>query len=354
MNYPFKLIDETGQSQTPIADARIWDWLHPKSVVLEPHAGSGALSCLISKRLLSSKTHVAVGHVQSLSTNRDKNHLFYQVSEPMSFWAIQQKFGLTFTCLVYPTEEFLKTNLPYIGQFDTIFVKPVVDLSAYGFVEVADAVWKKGDLSPPIDLDGLPHFGFSYGVDEKNLRIDHTTLERDEQKDAWKHVPHDATVLELGGRYGTVSCVISKKLADPTRHVAIECDQSVISILERNREANGGQFNIEYGYISNKPGRIIYNHLGTRCVESDSGEVPTLSFWQLQKKYNCVFDCLIADIEGGMERFVRDNKGYLGQFKMIYYEQDEPSHCNYEYVKQTLHELGFKCVKHGFHTLYVR
>ena len=67
-------------------------------------------------------------------------------------------------------------------------------------------------------IDRIPY------VDEHNTVIDHRTHERNEQELALRFIPRDATVLELGARYGTVSCVINSILNDPTRHVAVDPD----------------------------------------------------------------------------------------------------------------------------------
>ena len=71
--------------------------------------------------------------------------------------------------------------------------------------------------------------------------------EAEEQFLVRKYIPKDAKVLELGARYGTVSCVLSEVLDDPTQHVAVEPDSSVIEALTKNRDTNGGKFHIFEG-----------------------------------------------------------------------------------------------------------
>ena len=56
-------------------------------------------------------------------------------------------------------------------------------------------------------------------------------FEKEEQMLIRTYIPSDATVLEMGARYGTVSCVISQVLNDPTKHVAVEPDSTVIEAL---------------------------------------------------------------------------------------------------------------------------
>src|SRR6056300_408093 len=77
-----------------------------------------------------------------------------------------------------------------------------------------------------------------------------TDYEKEEQFLVRTYLPRDAQVLELGARYGTVSCVISEVLQDPTKHVAVEPDPSVIEALLHNREENGGKFHIFNGIVS--------------------------------------------------------------------------------------------------------
>jgi hypothetical protein len=59
-----------------------------------------------------------------------------------------------------------------------------------------------------------------------------------------KYVAEDATVLELGGCLGVVSCLVNRILADPRRHVVFEAHPQVAPILEANRARNGCQFQV--------------------------------------------------------------------------------------------------------------
>ena len=87
---------------------------------------------------------------------------------------------------------------------------------------------------------------------DRNNEPANVEYEAEEQLLVRTYIPKDARVLELGARYGTVSCVISEVLDDPTQHVAVEPDQSVIEALQKNRDANGGKFHIFEGVVSKK------------------------------------------------------------------------------------------------------
>ena len=71
--------------------------------------------------------------------------------------------------------------------------------------------------------------------DENDKDIDTNALEKPEQYLAEIYIPKDATVLEMGARYGTVSCVINKRLKDPTKQVSVEPDERVLKALEKKR-----------------------------------------------------------------------------------------------------------------------
>lgn len=163
-------------------------------------------------------------------------------------------------------------------------------------------------------------------VNEKGGSVD-IDFEKDEQTLVKKYIPADGKVLELGARYGTVSCVLSQILNLP--HVAVEPDTNVIQALEKNRENNGGKFHIFNGVVSKKNFSIKFidksldpSGYGTHTVLSDTPSLNTLSLEELQKKYDIEFDCLVADCEGFLFQFFEENPWFLNQLRVIIYEQD--------------------------------
>ena len=188
-------------------------------------------------------------------------------------------------------------------------------------------------------------------------------FEKEEQVLVRKYLPKDATVLELGARYGTVSCVISEILNDPTRHVAVEPDVSVIESLEKNRDANGGKFYIYNGVVS-KFGyninfidpKMEYAEYGTYTKKTDNPTINNISLKQIQEKYNMTFDYLIADCEGFLYDFIEENEWFLEQINGIIYEQDgipwKEMIPKYEEIDKILEKYGFKLVHTVPHQTY--
>ena len=74
--------------------------------------------------------------------------------------------------------------------------------------------------------------------DENNRTINTVTTEAEEQRLAGIYVSPDATVLELGARYGTVTCAISRNLTNKNNLVTVEPDSRVWAALESNLARN--------------------------------------------------------------------------------------------------------------------
>jgi precorrin-6B methylase 2 len=88
--------------------------------------------------------------------------------------------------------------------------------------------------------------------DFKGNKINTNVIEHDEQQIANKFISQNDIVLELGARYGSVSCIINSKLNNKYNQVVVEPDKRVWDALEQNRERNNCKFNIVKGFISNK------------------------------------------------------------------------------------------------------
>ncbi|NBP65533.1 MAG: hypothetical protein EBU66_12845, partial [Bacteroidetes bacterium] len=90
-------------------------------------------------------------------------------------------------------------------------------------------------------------------VDEHNNKIDNARIENTEQLQANTYIKPDAVVLELGARYGSVSCIINSKLNNRSNQVSVEPDSRVWNPLEKNMAKYGCKFHILKGVISNTP-----------------------------------------------------------------------------------------------------
>ena len=194
--------------------------------------------------------------------------------------------------------------------------------------------------------------------DENNNKINHLEQERDEQLDAFVFLDKNSTVLELGARYGTVSCLINRILTNKENHVAVEPELGVIDALTKNRDSQECKFHIFNGVVSKKLVDIIPGGYGTMTIPNENiheSSIVSMTLDRLQEKYSLKFDVIVADCEGCICQFTEEND--MSQFKMILLEKDQCGICNYEKVETHLKNLGFLKIReylyYVFRTVYI-
>jgi len=81
-------------------------------------------------------------------------------------------------------------------------------------------------------------------IDFNGNKVDIEHIEKTEQDLAKQYILENDIVLELGARYGSVSCVINSKLNNKKNQVVVEPDDRVWDALEKNKVNNNCEFNI--------------------------------------------------------------------------------------------------------------
>lgn len=183
--------------------------------------------------------------------------------------------------------------------------------------------------------------------------FDHTAVEVEEQRLARKYIAMDAVVLELGARYGTVSCAINKNLKNPTNQVSVEPDPAVWDALEANRAANGCSFRILKGCISRRAVSLNPKEYSTHTLPTDGdSDVTIYTLEQVESATGLLFNTLVADCEGFLEQFFDENPKLYDQLRLVIFERDQPNRCNYDKVEANLRLHGFLPVKTGFQSVW--
>lgn len=164
------------------------------------------------------------------------------------------------------------------------------------------------------------------------------SIEKPEHKLVRKFIPPNATVLELGARYGTTSCEISHQLQNSGRVLAVEPDDKVWQALEENRERNSCNFLILKGAIASTPVYREGNSYGTRVrsVVHHRGlndtkmlkkypvlSIPSLTFEDVEREFGLQFDTLLIDCEGCVNEFLATNRQILRKIRLILIELDQ-------------------------------
>lgn len=195
--------------------------------------------------------------------------------------------------------------------------------------------------------------------DQNGNQVDVQHLEIEEQKYAREYILENDVVLELGARYGSVSCIINSKLNNKLNQVVVEPDDRVWDALEQNRDRNQCQFHIVKGFISNKKLDLTnldnwHGGYGATFVENNNTKIPSFSLDEIIQKYNLQFNVLVADCEGFLETFFDENPNLYDQLRMVIFEADYPEKCNYQKIRNTLREKNFVNVINGFQNVWMK
>ena len=193
--------------------------------------------------------------------------------------------------------------------------------------------------------------------DQHKNQVDINTIEKWEQDLANQYVSENDIVLELGARYGSVSCIINSKLNCKTNQVVVEPDDRVWEALERNRKVNGCEFHTIRGFISSKKLSLInlracYGGYGSTSIENPNTKIPSVSLEEVKAKYKLNFNVLIADCEGFLEVFFDENPTFYDNLRLIIFEADYPDKCDYQKIKDTLKHKGFVELLGGFQNVW--
>jgi FkbM family methyltransferase len=196
-------------------------------------------------------------------------------------------------------------------------------------------------------------------VDLYGKRVDIEHLEKPEQDLANIYILENDIVLELGARYGSVSCIINSKLTNKNNQVVVEPDDRVWDALEKNKKNNNCEFNIVKGFISNKKLDLTnlddyYGGYGSTFIENDNTKIPSYSLDEITDKYNLNFNVLVADCEGFLEVFFDENPTFYDNLRLIIFEADYPDKCNYNKIKNKLIEKKFNNILEGHQNVWIK
>jgi FkbM family methyltransferase len=193
--------------------------------------------------------------------------------------------------------------------------------------------------------------------------IDINHVEKLEQDLANKYILENDVVLELGARYGSVSCIINSKLNNKNNQVVVEPDDRVWDALELNKKNNNCDFNIVKGFISNKKLGltnldVCLGGYGSTFIENNDTKIPSYTLDEVKKKYNLDFNVLVADCEGFLEVFFDENPDFYDNLRLIIFETDYCEKCNYDKIRNKLSEKGFNellkgCI-HGSQNVWIK
>jgi FkbM family methyltransferase len=178
-------------------------------------------------------------------------------------------------------------------------------------------------------------------IDEKGRSINTEIVEAAEQKMVKEFIHEDDVVLELGARYGSVSCTINDILKNRKNQVSVEPDYRIWSSLENNRNSNRCGFEIVKGFVSRQKLNIVARGYDTTFTTDETSNVECLTLEEIENKFNLKFNVLVADCEGFLEIFFEENPSLYSSLDKIIFEADREDFCNYEILRENLRNNGF-------------
>ena len=195
--------------------------------------------------------------------------------------------------------------------------------------------------------------------DQYGVAVNTEGMEKPEQDLANKYIEENDVVLELGARYGSVSCIINSKLKCKTSQVVVEPDDRVWDALERNKQVNNCEFHILKGFISQKKLGLtnlddFHGGYGSTYIITDETTIPSYTLDEVMKKYNVSFNVLVADCEGFLEIFFDENPTFYDMLRLIIFEADYLEKCNYNKIRHTLKEKGFIELLGGYQNVWIK
>lgn len=178
-----------------------------------------------------------------------------------------------------------------------------------------------------------------------------------------KHIPpYSQGVLELGARYGTSSCAISKQLArGGAAVVSAEADPGIWPIIERNLLHNRCGNHLVKGVVARKPmfkskGR---NGSGWTTKFKPAGATaapgaelsPAHTPESLASRFGLRFDAMVVDCEGCFAAFLKHFGSFVESLDTVILEADygigmqRMGYANYTHITQSMSAFGFIVVE---------
>ena len=195
--------------------------------------------------------------------------------------------------------------------------------------------------------------------DENNKKIILTRYEVFEQYMISKWIKPNDIVLELGGRYGVVSCTINMLLNEKNKkmHIVVEPDEDIKHIIQRNKKLTDSKFYIFDKAINDKKIKYIKNNefqgLANYTTSDDKNnikskdktfetiDIENIKHKDFFKKFKQKFNVLVADCEGCLCDFFTQNEKILSNLEMLIFEMDREDLCDYEKIFDLLKKHDF-------------
>jgi FkbM family methyltransferase len=128
---------------------------------------------------------------------------------------------------------------------------------------------------------------------------------------AKRYIRRDIPVVEFGGAQGVVSCLLNRRLKNPSNHVVVEANPQILPTLFENRKRNRCNFEILHG-AAGGVGKSVRIYIGEKVLtssavaaERESVEVPALTLADILQSRGFGRCALMCDIESSELEMIR-------------------------------------------------
>ena len=180
----------------------------------------------------------------------------------------------------------------------------------------------------------------------KKLKLEYGSFDEEfpEQLMATSNLTGSEKVLEIGANIGRNTLIIAHILNNNNNNnfVSLECDEVSVKKLETNKNINNFDFKIEPSALSKR--KLIQKGWDTMCSDvllPGYKNVNTITWEELNKKYNIVFDTLVLDCEGAFYYILQDMPEILNNIKLIIMENDYHDYSHKQYIDTVLKNNNF-------------
>lgn len=170
-----------------------------------------------------------------------------------------------------------------------------------------------------------------------------------EQKLAVKFLTGNEKILEIGSNVGRNTFVMSYILnrCNNKNLVSLESNNAVFKQLVENKNGTNLECFLENAALSKR--NLIQNPYLWNTIVSDEvlegyQKVNTITFDELEKKYNITFDTLVMDCEGAFYYILQDMPEILNNINLVIMENDYEDIEHKKYIDSVLKEKGLSVV----------
>lgn len=192
-----------------------------------------------------------------------------------------------------------------------------------------------------------PHEKLQQIHNQLKFDFGHIRDEYPEQLLATQFLNGDETILELGANIGRNTLVMDHITGKRGKVVTLECDVTTAAQLDHNKFINNATFLIENSALSKTP---VYQKEGDwTTIKSEKPiegykPVRTISYDEIERKFNVKFDTLVADCEGALYYILQEMPEMLQNINLIIIENDFNDIEHKHFIDTKFKEYGLKCI----------